>query len=344
MEQAKAPPAPASPSPDTAIPFGTSLAPFLPTKVLRFEGGGKLIVILGRVGTGKSASASQQGDLKEEDGGAPAILQLEQRAVCNEPSTFLDNLPSFRLNLTNHSGAEYSYYDAQGMGAVFDAEVIWPASERQIARKTPSETCMCEESAELYHQVVAKHAEEQAANVGWLDAVVKLEKERERNLFANERFIINVDTKWKTHGLLSVDDSVRSTWRGAQWTQDLYLLAIAADPALKSLRDLRGRAGLKICTEMLASLRAVALNVYGVKAGQLRIFFHYHPQFYRLHAHCTRLAVNPGCETERAHLLTTVAHNLRLDPDYYLKATLSYRVRVGEGLHRRLVEAERGIL
>ena len=86
---------------------------------------------------------------------------------------------------------------------------------------------------------------------------------------------------------------MESTWRGAQWTQDLYLLAIAADPALKSLRDLRGRAGLKICTEMLASLRAVALNVYGVKAGQLASFFITIREFYRLHAHCTRCGCQP---------------------------------------------------
>ena len=99
---------------------------------------------------------------------------------------------------------------------------------------------MCEESATLYQQVVAKHAQEQAANVGWLDAVVKLEKERERNLFANANFIINVDTKWKTHGPLTEDATVRASWHRAPWTDDLYLLAIVADPRLKSIRDLRG--------------------------------------------------------------------------------------------------------
>ena len=47
-------------------------------------------------------------------------------------------------------------------------------------------------------------------------------------------------------------------------------------------------------------------EVYGVGPEQLRVFIHYHPQFYHLHVHFTRAHVNPGCEAERAHLLTDV--------------------------------------
>ena len=50
--------------------------------------------------------------------------------------------------------------------------------------------------------------------------------------------------------------------------------------------------------------------------------------------------VNPGCEAERAHLLRTVAQNLRLSEGYYADhATLTYKVRAGEKLHKRLVTA-----
>lgn len=341
---------------DALIPFDSSLSPFQPTKILRFEQGGKFVVILGRIARPIStepldsgpeanlaaATKSNIGTSEEEEW--PAILQLEQKGACSDPSAFLDGLSSFNVSLTNHSGAEYSFYEARGFNATFDAEVIWPASERQIIRKTPSLTCICEESADVYQQVVAEHAHEQAQNVAWLDAVVNLDKERERNLFSNERFIINVDTKWKTHGEFSEHPNVRATWNGAQWTEDLYILAISSDPKLKSLRDLHGEAGANLCDQMVEKLRSCALGIYGVEANQLRIFFHYHPQFYRLHAHCTRLAVNPGCETERAHLLTTVAQNLRLDPDYYAKITLTYRLRIGESLHKKLIEAQTGIL
>lgn len=95
---------------------------------------------------------------------------------------------------------------------------------------------------------------------------------------------------------------------------------------------------------MRDELRRVSLEVYGVEPGRLRIFFHYQPQFYRLHAHCQRADfVTPGCEAERAHLLSDVVTNLRLDGDYYAKrATLTYAVRVGEALHGLL--RDRGAL
>jgi hypothetical protein len=53
---------------------------------------------------------------------------------------------------------------------------------------------------------------------------------------------------------------------------------------------------------------------------------------------------NPGSETERAHLLTTVAYNLRMKSDYYKDATLSYSVRKDEALHRLLLDVGQGII
>lgn len=110
---------------------------------------------------------------------------------------------------------------------------------------------------------------------------------------------------------------------------------------MRSLRDLRGEAGAALCDAMARELKAAAWRVYGVPASKLRVFFHYHPQFYRLHAHCNRIEwVNPGCEAERAHLLSSVAQNLRLSEGYYAEqATLSYKVRVGEKLHGILGKA-----
>ena len=110
---------------------------------------------------------------------------------------------------------------------------------------------------------------------------------------------------------------------------------------MRSLRDLRGEAGAALCDAMARELKAAAWRVYGVPASKVRVFFHYHPQFYRLHAHCNRIEwVNPGCEAERAHLLSSVAQNLRLSEGYYAEqATLSYKVRVGEKLHGILGKA-----
>ena len=302
--------------PEDAVPaFSDTISNFAVEETLRFEAGGRLAVVLGKLD------------------GRDCVLEIKQRAALADPQALEDALPKLKLTLTNHSGAEYSYYAATDptTGATYDLEAVWPAPERLVQRKRPAEICVVEETAEAYDRVVRPFAEAQAAKIGWIDAVCALEKERERNLHACDAFVVNVDTKWSTHGPFDDD---RATWRGADWTRDLYLLAISKDASLKSMRDLRGPDGAGLCRAMRAALLRCAADVYGVPATKLRVFFHYQPQFYRLHAHCTRAEhTNPGCECDRAHLLTTVAANLDLAPDYYARAPLTYKLRVGEKLH-----------
>ncbi|CAH0370020.1 unnamed protein product [Pelagomonas calceolata] len=300
---------------DAAPAFSDTISNFAVEETLRFEAGGRLAVVLGKLD------------------GRDCVLELKQRAALADPRALEDALPKLKLTLTNHSGAEYSYYAATDptTGATYDLEAVWPAPERLVQRKRPAEICVVEETAEAYDRVVRPFAEAQAAKIGWIDAVCALEKERERNLHACDAFVVNVDTKWSTHGPFDAD---RATWRGADWTRDLYLLAISKDASLKSMRDLRGPDGAGLCRAMRAALLRCAADVYGVPATKLRVFFHYQPQFYRLHAHCTRAEhTNPGCECDRAHLLTTVAANLDLAPDYYARAPLTYKLRLGEKLH-----------
>ena len=308
--------------PEDAVPaFADTISNFAVEETLRFEAGRRLAVVLGKLD------------------GRDCVLELKQRAALADPRALEDALPKLKLTLTNHSGAEYSYYAATDptTGATYDLEAVWPAPERLVQRKRPAEICVVEETAEAYDRVVRPFAEAQAARIGWIDAVCALEKERERNLHACDAFVVNVDTKWSTHGPFDAD---RATWRGADWTRDLYLLAISKDASLKSMRDLRGPAGAGLCRAMRAALLRCAADVYGVPATKLRVFFHYQPQFYRLHAHCTRAEhTNPGCECDRAHLLTTVAANLDLAPDYYARAPLTYKLRVGEKLHGLLSAA-----
>ena len=302
--------------PEDAVPaFSDTISNFTFQETLRFEAGGRLAVVLGTLD------------------GQDCVLEIKQRAALADPRALEDALPKLKLALTNHSGAEYSYYAATDptTGATYDLEAVWPAPERLVQRKRPAEICVVEETAEAYDRVVRPFAEAQAAKIGWIDAVCALEKERERNLHACDAFVVNVDTKWSTHGPFDAD---RATWRGADWTRDLYLLAISKDASLKSMRDLRGPDGAGLCRAMRAALLRCAADVYGVPATKLRVFFHYQPQFYRLHAHCTRAEhTNPGCECDRAHLLTTVAANLDLAPDYYARAPLTYKLRIGEKLH-----------
>ena len=74
------------------------------------------------------------------------------------------------LICARHSDA-MQYYDASMNGALYSAEMIWPANDRQIARKTPSEQVLAEETAAVYKQVVEPYVAAQASKIGWIDAV-----------------------------------------------------------------------------------------------------------------------------------------------------------------------------
>ena len=378
------------------------LASFVPDEVLAFDG--RSAVVKGTLSherneeplpqasattpTTKMAADSISNGCSASSPSATALVCLTQKPPFETPESLLAELPHMHTILTNHSGAEYSYYDAfteraettdskgedsgsssssssssSGGGARFNIEVIWPASEGQVQRKRRAEFILFEEDAETYRNLVAPFAEKQADKTTWIDKVCRQEKERERCLYNNDDFVVVVDTKWQDHARMAIWDASiassqedgdshlhsldeaafyareRAEWHGAPWTQGLYLLAIAKDPKLKSIRDLRGEVGAAICDAMARELLTAAERVYGVPAHKCRVFFHYHPQFYRLHAHCNRIEyVNPGCEVERAHLLSTVAANLRIAEGYYADiATLTYKLRNGEKLYKLLL-------
>ena len=135
--------------------FSDTISNFAVEETLRFEAGGRLAVVLGKLD------------------GRDCVLELKQRAALADPRALEDALPKLKLTLTNHSGAEYSYYAATDptTGATYDLEAVWPAPERLVQRKRPAEICVVEETAEAYDRVVRPFAEAQAAKIGWIDAV-----------------------------------------------------------------------------------------------------------------------------------------------------------------------------
>ena len=80
--------APAPPEP--AFTAERTVSEFCAESVLRFDGGGRLAVVLGR--------------LSDKAG----LLTLEQKAACADATALVARLPNMKLELNNHSGAEYS--------------------------------------------------------------------------------------------------------------------------------------------------------------------------------------------------------------------------------------------
>jgi m7GpppX diphosphatase len=311
-------------------PAASALADFKPTEVIHEEPSFRVV----------------EGELK----GVRTLLKVKRQ----QPEVSMPPESGLPWQLQSESGAEYSYYSATCTDVVstdFTVEMISPASDAKVDRERPQKSAYFEESAELYAEVSrpligAQLAKDEAklraklgasdtihSKIGWLHNVLSGSKEAERVLHSDDTFLMNVDTKWATHP--DCNSTPRTQWHGHPSTDHLYCLAIVRDTSLPTLRELRG-SSLPMLRAILQTGCDTIRKIYGVEQDQLRVFFHYHPQFYHLHVHFTRSHVNPGCEAERAHLLTDVIQNLEMDGEYYAKRSITIRLRERDALYKAL--------
>ena len=274
----------------------------------------------------------------------------------NESVRIRDFLSLLSFQLNSDSGAEYSYYDATPKSSfinmtsvanvftsrpLFRVELISPASEKQIQRALPVPSCvMLDETPMLYQDVVAPYIQGiiDSGTLAWIENVVTGKKEAERLLLDTKDYILNIDTKWKSHP--DPHSVPKEQWKShTKAVGDLYCLAIVKAGGLASIRDLRGE-HIPMLKDMLYQCPKVIEQVYGVSYNQMRIFMHYHPQFYRLHVHFTRLENEFGCTVERAHLLSDVIQNLEMDSNYYANRTLTFKLRTNDALYKLVDEVQ----
>ena len=279
--------------------------------------------------------------------------------------SILEFLLGFDFELKSESGAEYSYFiakpknggvhqnncntdeslataqktnidnvlqEASAASGSFDVELISPASSAQISRALPTlGHVLINETPEMYISVVKPYIQSvvDGGSLSWITNVIELKKEKERLLFRNNDFVINVDTKWRTHPPPLT--TPREEWLNHQCVEDLYCLAITKIAGITSIRDLREE-HIPMLKSISKEGLSVIKDVYGVDSDQIRIFIHYQPQFYHFHVHFTRLENEVGCSCERGHLLNDVIQNLEIDSDFYLKRTLTYKLKKGTPL------------
>ena len=216
-------------------------------------------------------------------------------------------------------------------------EVIAPASEKQILRAQLHPGYFVKETPGLYDAVVAPYiASLDATAMEWIHKVLELSKERERVLYNDPSkdvgFLLNVDTKWKSHPPCTEDPIARKAWKGHEAVHDLYCLAICHWRDIRSLRDLTAE-HLPLLRHILTMGLKTICDVYGIAAHELRVFVHYHPQFYHFHVHFTRLHNDLGCQVERAHLLPEIIDTLESDGNAYTHTrTLYYQLKANDKL------------
>lgn len=289
-------------------------------------------------------------------------LHDDDEAEKKDTFAILEFLRKYEFSLTSESGAEYSYYDAKPSQSIWrklkdylrfktdvplgpcQATIISPASDRQIQRASPSpKMSMIEETPEMYQKVVLPYIEEitSSGSLDWIVNILEGKKEAERTLLDTDDALLGIDTKWRSHP--DPKSSNREEWFQHSSTSDLYCLAILKDSSIRSLRDLNA-SHIDSLEKILHDCPPVIESVYGIPYDQLRVFFHYPPQFYHAHIHFTRLENDIGAQVERGHLLVDVIQNLKMNPDFYRsERTLTYKLKITDPLYTRLTQHKAAI-
>ncbi|KAL3801637.1 hypothetical protein HJC23_013142 [Cyclotella cryptica] len=249
--------------------------------------------------------------------------------VSNEMELPVDTCAS---GTTSPQTIDYGLKQATASFGSFDVELISPATSTQISREMPTlGHVLIHETPQIYMAVVRPYIQfiVDGGSLDWITNVIELKRETERLLYNCDQFIINIDTKWRSHPPPLT--TPREVWRNHPSLEDLYCLAITKLPNIASLRDLHREHVPMLRCMMKEGLSAIK-NIYGVDNDQIRVFIHYQPQFYHFHVHFTRLENEVGCSSEKGHLLCDVIQNLEIDSNFYSKRTIAYKLKRGTPL------------
>lgn len=221
----------------------------------------------------------------------------ERNCLRHDPSAsakILSFLKQYTFQLSSDSGEEYSYYTASpehdkndpkeneemisDVGS-FSVELISPATPNQISRAMPSlGHVLIEETPQMYFQCTKPYIQTvvDSGSISWIKNLVEVKKEKERLLVNHDDFIINIDTKWRSHPPPLT--TPREEWMNHPSTVDLYCLGICKQSGITCLRDLTSE-HIPLLKAMMKEGLAAIKSTYGVDQDQIRVFIHYQPQF-----------------------------------------------------------------
>lgn len=188
--------------------------------------------------------------------------------------------------------------------------MIYPSTEKHINKYVQQSIFVIDETPDIYQNVTLPHLEKEQFSIDWVYNILDHKSEVEKIIFE--------DLDPKT-GFIMLPDY---KWNGQ--IESLYLLSIIIDRSIKSIRDLNAT-HLPLLDNLKAKSLATIKEKFGLDSSQVRAYFHYQPSFYHLHVHFTAIEYEaPGIYCGKAHLLNTVIDNIKLLPDYYQKATLTF--------------------
>ena len=171
--------------------------------------------------------------------------------------------------------------------------------------------CIIHESPTLYNgKEVQDFIQSEILKKQWIYQIMSGEREKERVIYKCKDYII-------------IPDSDKSASSSLNW------LIIFTDTELKSIRSLNGKH-----IEMLENVAKKVSSMATCNQEQPMIYFHYPPSVWQLHLHVT--IPSDGLYTtnsmQKVFFLQDVVSNLKIDFDFYSKATMTYVLPAGHDL------------
>jgi hypothetical protein len=185
--------------------------------------------------------------------------------------------------------------------------------ERDYERTVNRSVVLC--TPEIYNGISMTNyidTQTKAQKKQWVYEVIQGSRENHRCLLDTDSFMMLPDTE-----ALNTEEVIN-------W------LVIFKDPALKSIRSLRGEHidVLKAC-RALCTRYIVENTRYG--PDQVMAYFHYLPSVFQLHVHfCAPYGQYTTLDICKVHTLDNVISNIEIDPEYYAKVSLT-TVVIGKG-------------
>ncbi|KAJ7588136.1 scavenger mRNA decapping enzyme [Mycena floridula] len=272
-------------------------------------------------------SASWSSLQGQGDDPLPAIIRLEKTAFSADTAHSFFSEITNKINLVESTDiytwlAAWTKPQAQGDVKV---NVICPATEVHIKKYTKQRIILVQETPFLYETITKPYILAfPAQRTRWVTGILAGRSEQDKLLFGSPDFVILPDMKWDLHTI-----------------ESLYILAIARDTMIRSLRDLKEKH-----IELLKSIRQEAYKAvetqWGLGKGTLRMFIHYQPSYYHFHVHIVHAdyEVGLGAAVGQAHLLDDVISLLEVDGDIFEKMTLTYGIGDQHGLYAALKGAQ----
>jgi hypothetical protein len=138
----------------------------------------------------------------------------------------------------------------------------------------------------------------------WVYNILDHTAEKDRIIYEDDDIILIPDYKWN----YNIDN--------------LHILCFFKNKQLYSIRELTNK-HIETLENSLKNCKKCIKEKYDIPEDNLLIYFHYHPSVWQLHIHFTNVRlINNSILIPRAHLVSQVIENLKIDSDYYKKVKL----------------------